>query len=93
MYGGLTVSLFRAIKIGMKSDRPEYTEEQIAFFRECGRKGGKKRKVSPKSREASRRVMLQYWADVKAGKRYHRPVRKPKQTEFELKPKNEKKKE
>jgi len=63
-------------------NKPEFTEEQMAYFRECGRKGGKSRTVTQKSREASSRVMKQYWEDVRAGKRHYRPKRRPKQKDL-----------
>ena len=69
---------------GMKPEKPEFTEEQRAYFRECGRRGGLARTVTEKSREASRRSMTRYWEEVRAGKRYHRPIRKPKQAELPL---------
>lgn len=69
---------------GMKPEKPEFTDEQREYFRECGRRGGLSRTVTKKSREASRRVMKKYWKDVKAGKRYHRPIRRPKQAELQL---------
>jgi len=59
-------------------EKPEFTEEQMAFFRECGRRGGRSRTITEKSRQSSRDSMNRYWADVRAGKRKHIPKHKPK---------------
>jgi hypothetical protein len=68
-------------------EKPEFTEEQIAFFRECGRRGGLSRTVTERSRKASSKVMNRYWKEVRAGKRKHIPKHKPKQQDLPLDPK------
>lgn len=81
---GVDIRCLKVHKQAMKAEKPEFTEDQKAYFRECGRKGGNSRTVTQKSREASRKSMNLYWERVRSGELQHRPLKKPKQQDLEL---------